>query len=320
MRAIPCPIEPDELKALYAGQKLTDQQIADRLGGGATVKQVRSWRRRFGVATINRTERHDVPPIEGKLRSLLIGSMLGDGGLARRPNTTHYNENHAAFQSEYAEWKRAQWGSWVKGELKPVIWKKDGKEYPGVRFSTVSHASLNEWHAMFYPAKGAKVFPRDIAASVDPFALAVWYMDDGCAAWWPEITMATTQRSVAQSILNNFGIDAEWAYSSRTGSTGVLRISTEDHAHRFIDIVSPHIPECMSYKLDFGFQGPHYQVRQAATEERLEELASQGVPIRRIAKLLGVGATTVDRYLRGYGIDHVRRVGRPLDTFGVPTT
>ena len=86
----------------------------------------------------------------------------------------------------------------------------------------------------------------------------------------------------------------------------------EDTAHRFLELIRPHVPECMGYKLHgFGFQGPHYDVRQRVTPERLRELASQGLPIRRIAALLGVGGATVDRWLVKLGIPHPRVVGRP---------
>lgn len=313
VRAIPCPILVEELRELYEVRKLTDQQIVDRLGTGATIKRVRSWRHRHGIETINRTERHDVPSIEGRLRSLLIGSMLGDGRLAHRVHATNYAENHCAVQRDYAEWKRQEWGAWVRNDLKPVIWKKNGKEFPGVRFHTVAHRLLNEWQSMFYPVKGPKRFPCEVVTQVDPLALAVWYMDDGCADWWPLITVCDESSQIGNQVLDHLGLKARWR--NDTSSTGRLIIEGEVNAHRFIELVRPHIPECMDYKLDFGFQGPHYQVRQVAPEERLRELASKGVPIREIARRLGIGASTVDRYLRGHGIEHSRRIGRPLDTY-----
>jgi LAGLIDADG DNA endonuclease family len=316
MKAIECPVTADELRRLYVEEKLTDQEIVVRVGCEATVKRVRSWRRRYGVGTINRTERHDVPPIEGNLQSLLIGSMLGDGRLAYGVHTTRYAENHAAFQSEYAEWKRLQWGAWVKHELKPVLWKKSNGCYPGVRFETVSHMSLNVWEELFYNDKGPKLLKPEVLPLVDPFALTVWYMDDGCAEWWPTITMATSVRDVALTILRKFDLTPEWKFSTTRDTTGSYVIRGEDNAHKFIDLVRPHIPECMSYKLEFGFQGAHYQVRQNASEEKLAELAAKGVPIREMARILGVGASTVDRYLREFGLYHPRKVGRPSLTLG----
>lgn len=314
MKAIECPVTAGELRRLYVEEKLTDQEIVVRVGCEATVKRVRSWRKRYGVQTINRTDRHDVPPIEGRLRSLLLGSMLGDGRLARGVHTTRYVENHALYQQEYAEWKRLQWGTWVKDSLKPVMWKKEGKDFPGVRFETVSHTLLNEYQGVFYSGvKGAKVMRPDLMPLVvgDTFALTVWYLDDGCAAWWPTIATAEKSALVCIRILDAFGITCRWVLHKET--SGELIIEGEDNAHKFIELVKPHIPECMQYKLEFGFQGAHYQVRQSATEQKLAELAAKGVPIREMARRLGVGASTVDRYLREFGLYHPRKVGRPTD-------
>jgi hypothetical protein len=316
MKEIPCPISVEALKDLYEIQKLTDDAIALRIGAAATIKRVRSWRRRFGIHTINRTERHDVPEIEGRLRSLLIGSMLGDGRLARGVHTTRYVENHAVGQKDYAEWKRQQWGLWVPRELKPVVWKKKDGEFPGVRFETVSHVNLNEWRELFYDgANGYKRLRNELLPMVedDAFALAVWYLDDGCAEWWPTITMATAQREVAGMILERFGLFPIWKLSSTSATTGAYVLSGEPNAHLFISLVRPHIPECMAYKLQFGFQGAHYQVRNSVPEIKLREMSSRGVPIKRIAMELGAAETTVRRYLVKHGIEHPRKIGRPTN-------
>jgi hypothetical protein len=297
---------------MYADEKLTDQAIVDHIGPFATLKRVRSWRKRFGIKTLVRTERHEVPAIEGRLRSLLIGSMLGDGRLDRLPNSTRYSENHTDKQRGYAEWKRLQWGPWVKSELKPVSWIQEKKIYPGWRFETVAHPSLNKWHSMFYGPEGPKLLTPGVVNLVDPFALAVWYMDDGSAEWWPLITfgMKSEDRLIAVSIFDKFGLHPRWGHVK--GGTGQFFFEREDQAHLFISLVKPHIPECMQQKLIFGFQGPHYQVRQAIPESTLRELASKNVPMRRIAKELGVGASTVSRHLQRYNIPHPRKIGRPV--------
>lgn len=57
MKAISCPLHESELERLYAVETLTDAEIAERLGNGATVKRVRSWRRHAGIRTLQRWER-----------------------------------------------------------------------------------------------------------------------------------------------------------------------------------------------------------------------------------------------------------------------
>jgi hypothetical protein len=309
MKRSDCPIEKEELSRLYSDLKMTDQEIADHLG--STVKRVRSWRKRLGVSTLARYERNEIVPIVGPLRSLLVGSMLGDGRLDRLPNSTRYTENHCNAQREYAEWKVAQWGIWVSNGLKPVSWKLKGTVFHGWRFETHAHDTLNEWHALFYDPQGPKLLRPGVIDLVDTRALAIWYMDDGTSGWWPSITfgMPPESRDVAFRILAKFSLHPRWV--PRKNNTGDLIFEGEDQAHLFISLVAPHIPECMQYKLDFGFQGPHYQVRKLLPESLLRDLSSKGVPIKRMAKELGASHTTIDRHLKKHGISHLRTVGRP---------
>jgi len=312
VRRIECQIQAEELRRLYEVEKLTDQQIVDRLGDGATVKRVRAWRHRLGVETINRTERHEVTPIEGRLRSILVGSMLGDGRLSRTQNTTRYQENHSDAQRAYLEWKVSEWGLWVKSGIRPVLWKKPEGNFPGWRFHTVCHQSLNDWYDLFYEETGPKRLIPRVLDLVDALALTIWYLDDGSAEWWPKITFGldSASREEALCILAKFSLYPRWYV--RKGDTGEFIFEGEDQAHLFIALVKPHIPECMQYKLNFGFQGKHYQVRQALPEMTLREMASRGVPIKRMAQELGQAPTTIDRRLKTLGISHPRKIGRPV--------
>lgn len=313
MKAVSCPITPEELGRLYLEERWTDNQIAIHLGVESTVKRVRSWRRRFGIETICRTERHILTPIEGRLRSVLVGSVLGDGRISKSAHVSRYRENHSHGQFDYLMWKLNEWGSaWVPSGHKRVTWVLKGKSYEGWRFETVSHASLNPWHELFYPEPGPKRLCEQVVDLVDELAFAIWFMDDGSAAWWPLITfgMDPASRGIALAIFDKFGFSPRWTLTS--GDTGQFIFEGEEQAERFMDLVRPHMPECMHYKLSFGFQGPHYQVRQKLPEDQLRELAAQGTPIRRMAELLGSTPTTVDRHLKKHGITHPRMIGRPL--------
>lgn len=237
--------------------------------------------------------------------------MLGDGRVVFQGTGSYYSESHSGAQRAYLEWKASIWGaSWVR-HLTDV---PDKRGFEQVRLTTVAHGSLNEWRDLFYAERkgGWKRLSSRIVDMVDDFALAIWYLDDGHAGWWPLITFGAdpASREVAFAIFEKFGLSPRW--QPVKGDTGHFHMEREDTAHRFLDIVRPHIPGCMSYKIEgFGFQGHHYQVRQKLTEDCLRELAGRGVPIKQIARDLGVGASTVDRWLRGYGILHPRTKGRP---------
>lgn len=310
MKAIPCPVSPEELHRLVHEDQLPDKGIAARFPGG-TVSRVKAWRKRHGVAAFPRWARNEVIPIEGRLKSLLVGSMLGDGRLVRRTNATHYSERHCGAQQPYLEWKASFWGPWAK-PIKPV---PDKRGYSQVRMDTCAHAILNPWQEMFYAdhKKGWKRLVPEVVDLVDEFALAIWYLDDGCRGWWPSITfgMDDESREVAWAIFEKFGLRPRWEL--KKGKTGEFHMEREGTALRFLDIIRPHVPECMKHKLEgFGFQGPGYQVREKVTREGLQKMATEGIPIRRMAQKLGVGAATVDRWLKKFGIEHPRKKGRPV--------
>jgi len=237
--------------------------------------------------------------------------MLGDGRLARNPNTARYMENHCDDQKPYLDWKRRQWGTWVKNGLCPVSWTYKGGTYEGWRFETVSHATLLPWHDLFYPMEGPKRLQPCVTDLMDAFALAIWYLDDGCAQWWPIITfgMNPPSRGVARGIFEKFGLSPRW-YPHR-GSTGEFIFDGEEQAERFIELTEPYVPECMQDKLHFGFQGHNYQLRKTLNENTLRGMAAQGIPIRRMATQLGEAASTVSHYLQDLGIPHPRTIGRP---------
>lgn len=306
MRRIPCPVSAEELDALYRVQKLTDGEIAALLPGG-TKKRVLSWRQYFNIPTLPRWGRHDPPLIQDDLQSLLVGSMLGDGRIVFRVRASLYDERHSDAQKAYLKWKADHWGSWSSGELSPTTWRLNEKVFQGWIFRTVAHPMLNEWRDLFYASrqKGWKQLLPRIVDLVDAKALAIWYLDDGTPGWWPHISFGADEpsRQVAFSIFEKFGFSPSWLPQKDRGDTGSFCFKGEQQAEAFIDVITPHVPECMLRKLQgFGFKGPHYQVRQKIPETRLRLLVDSGFSVCQIAEALGVGETTVRRRLVDFGI------------------
>ncbi len=308
MKAVPCPVTFEALRILVQEEQLTDLQIAALLG--ETKKRVQSWRKRFGLEALPRWERNRVSPIEGRLKSLLVGSMLGDGRLVRQTNATYYSESHCEDQTDYLKWKMQFWDGW-DSDFRDDI--PDQRGFHQVRFRTLAHGSLNPWQEMFYADhhKGWKRLLPEVVDLVDEFALAIWYMDDGTAGWWPGIIFGADKAShqVAQAIFEKFGLKPRWQLHK--GDTGTFHMEREDTAERFLALVTPHVPDCMSHKLTFGFQGPHYQVRKRLTEEGLRDGVAKGIPISRMGRDLGVSGSTIRRKLRELGIEYSPAKGRP---------
>lgn len=116
-------------------------------------------------------------------QSLLVGSMLGDARLECRSKqgTARLRIHHADQQKDYVFWKY--------NLLKPLVlrppwrtaWKdkRNGEIYVSWFFHTKTTAILESWWRFFYP-EGTKILPSSFGSLLNPLALAVWFMDDGC--------------------------------------------------------------------------------------------------------------------------------------------
>lgn len=127
-------------------------------------------------------------------QSLLVGSLLGDARLECRSvtGTARLRIHHADRQRDLLFWKYHMFQSWVKREPWRTDWKdkRNGKIYSSLFFHTRTSSHLTPWWKLFYP-NGSKIIPVSIDHYLNPLALAVWCMDDGC--FQPESIILNTQ-------------------------------------------------------------------------------------------------------------------------------
>jgi len=126
-------------------------------------------------------------------KSLIIGSILGDGHIEKRDNLKNaiFREEHSVGQVEWLKWKY--------NKLKPFttanMWERDrgntqlfpngkgGKAYYNIdkvcAMTTGSHPYLTELHKLFYKER-IKVVPKDfVRNNFNDVVLAVLIGDDG---------------------------------------------------------------------------------------------------------------------------------------------
>lgn len=105
-------------------------------------------------------------------KSFLVGTLLGDGGLNSSSKNYRLVVQHSIKQRKYVDWKYEQLRNWTLS--KP--------SYSAINnalvLRTLSHPELTEYYNRFY-RNGKKVVPKTIQQLLNPFVLAVWYMDDG---------------------------------------------------------------------------------------------------------------------------------------------
>ena len=123
-----------------------------------------------------RAEGNTVGSLTGTQRSIIVGSLLGDGAMRCKANAL-LEINHGFRQKFYVDWKYQQLANLVT--TPPKARKGNGARI-AYRFTTRSLPELTPLFRRFYSDR-RKVVPEDL--ELDPLSLAVWFMDDGCKSY-----------------------------------------------------------------------------------------------------------------------------------------
>jgi len=312
-------LTPEIFEDLYLVQGLTELQIAKEYGTYQV--KINRLKLKWGIETLTKTKRvsGSLPQLTQIQKDLIIGSLLGDGGMrAPSPSTARFSEGHSEKQAEYTRWKAGILGEFISS-VHPHKKEEGEKVYKGLSLSTRTCTQLREFYELFYPTPfREKIFPSSLRHILNPFALTVWYMDDGSLIkkFHPGICFGLDDTSLrrALSSLRRLGFRPE--LSEGKGTT--VSILFPGQSEKFFSKISEFVPECMSYKL------PEYSERREKdknarelTPEKARELYDGGLSLTKIAKLYGVGRSTAHR--RVYHNGEPRRMGRPREDYSKRT-
>ncbi len=252
-RTILKPSEQD-LRRMILDEGLTPYQIADLLGyseGGWS--NIYKYCREYGIE-FDFSVNHDLRsvPFTQRQKDIAVGSLLGDAYLRPSGNAYALSFIHGEKQLDYLNWKREEFQNFVTQEGNYRRETKFHGNHPTYAFNTISHPYLLELHNICY-STGKKDISAEWCNLVTPLSLAVWYMDDGSInKRYKTIVLCTNSFSrEGQTLLidllsNRFGVEA--VLEPRRNNQTVLRINASQR-YRFLDLVSPYIVDCMSYKL-----------------------------------------------------------------------
>ncbi len=181
------------------------------------------------------------------IEQLIIGTILGDGYLY--PNGRLQIEHQEKFKS-YVLWKYEVLQSVVSGAPKKCerFDQRTHKQYVSWRFYT--KAIFKSYRKQFYP-DGKKVVPKNIfQLFTSPFALAVWFMDDGGkGARTPRgVIISVAGFSLIERMLLKQCLEENFQLIVNIHKNGQLYIPVTSYV-RFYELVSPYIIPSMWYKL-----------------------------------------------------------------------
>ena len=214
-------------------------------------------------------------------RQLVLGGLMGDGSIS--PQRDHssgpgkksrFRFGHGPKQDEYARWK----ASLLAGVPVSISPHSNG----GLMVETTPLAELDVLRDAVYVGK-KMVFSWDYLKELTPFALAIWYLDDGSfavrrndgSAGRSDICVQAmdggTQSRLVQHLNDSFGLSCKLI--DRAGKAVI--IFDRDGTEALHDLIASYVPPSMEYKLLQHHRG-RYSVEVQQAEERFELAA---VPI-----------------------------------------
>ena len=193
-------------------------------------------------------------PFTEKQRSIIIGSVLGDGCLHPNWSKTNYTLKitRSGKQEKYVEWEYENLQPFVRTAPR---WYEPTRSYT---MRTISHSELTELYKEFYP-KGKKILPARLEEYMqDPLTMAVWFMDDGNAIRTDAYTHGYNLNTqsftfaenelIARLFMELYGIRVKVEKNN-----GYFRLGTrgQESKEMFKNLVKDHMIPSMQYKLGY---------------------------------------------------------------------
>ena len=216
---------------------------------------------------------------------LILGSLMGDGNLSpnrRGRSGTRFRMGHGARQAAYLDWKASLLGN--------IAHARTVNAKGAVFADFTPLPELGELHEAVYFGDGKKHLSWDYLKSLTPFALAVWYMDDGgftvrskgvqerTAGGTGRIEICVEAMSpgsrerLTRYLLDTHGLDVKLRYRGARKQS-VIQFSTSA-SEKFQKLVAPYVHPSMEYKLLPRFRG-RFSVEQEFVPAKLRMIPAQ---------------------------------------------
>lgn len=247
-------ITKEELIDLYEVQKLSSYKISEIFDVDRSA--IDYWLKKFGIKTRLKQKQEFLDNIKltDIQKEFLIGSLLGDGHIAKNRRFAKYCTSHSYKQKEYIDWIAYIFGELGRtSKLYETTNKSNNKTYSFYNFWTKASLELLNLRNYFYQY-GIKVVPENlIDIFKSPLSLAVWVMEDGSLDKISKRLNICTdcfsydEHLILQKILfNNFNLKAKIVkYENKHFRLHFTVLETR----KLSDIICPYVIESMKYKI-----------------------------------------------------------------------
>jgi recombination protein RecA len=262
------------------------------------------WREAGELIVGDRVLANETARLSDQQLQLVLGGLMGDAHLAPNLRGRHgvrFRMGHDARQVEYLDWKASLFGN--IGQSRNVNAK-------GAAFVDLSPLpELGELREVVYWGDRKKHLTDDYLKSLSPFALAIWFMDDGS---FTECSLGLQQRTAGGSGRVEFCVEAmseasrvrladylrdvhgvDCKLSIRGAAKKAVLTMTTAGSSRFLELVAPFVHPSMDYKLLPRLRGLF------AVEPQFVEPSQVLVP----ARVLSVGIKPQTRSMHRFDIE-----------------
>jgi recombination protein RecA len=277
--------------------------VVERAGGGsghgrATMDLTRNhlvrtpggWREAGEIAVGDRVmlaQPHLLSPSQWQL---ILGSLMGDGNLSmpvrQEDHSARFRMGHGAKQADYLDWKASL--------LANVTHTRTVNAEGAVFADFTPLAELSELREVVYQGDGKRHLTWDYLKELTPFALAVWYMDDGCftvrskglqesargGSGRIEICVEAmspgSRERLVRYLRDTHGLDVKLRVRGAQ-RVAVLKFTTSA-SEKFQKLVAAFVHPSMAYKLLPRFRG-QFAVKPEFTEPVIHPVPAQVLAI-----------------------------------------
>lgn len=244
-------ITKEVLEELYLKQKLTSRSIAKQFGIDKTT--VLRQLHKYGIPIDNEKRRFisKKVPLTREQKELIMGTMLGDGHIAKHGKYARLMISHCEKQKELTEYKAYRLNPLALPIVEAIDKRKNYKYY---NFNTVTHHELDQIRSWYY-TDSKKIVPDNIISWLTPLALSVWIMDDGTLNNRVNMRISTDSFSEKENykllevLKILYDVNGKVCEYQRRGNKYYYLSFNKRNSIILSNVVRPYIIPCMKYKI-----------------------------------------------------------------------
>lgn len=266
----------------------------------------------------------DAPPFTELQMDIVIGSLLGDGGLAKhlrnRPNTS-FSKKQSKARLDYLQWhynnlqpysstldKVYSKEKLIGGKGGVILERQKVEKYhSGYVFRTHQHPNWTTLRQQWYP-NDKKIIPNNL--TLNPQRIAIWYFDDG-SNWLPhrQAVLCTQSFTLDEADflrhkLGDFDLRPKITkvvsqYTSR--EMPILKFSKASYDN-LIRLVKPFMLwDCFKHKIEWRPAKKQWEYSGKFTLEQIKEIKElrKTKSAREIATMFNVHVNTIYAIVSG---------------------